>query len=240
MAALPRTPILSGAKGAVRAGEPENPTYQCDPGHLLGHVTDDTALREVTSRHPRAEAPASGDTAARAWVRPVTLVSARAGDALHVITATAVVLASMDPPILTVAVAAGSRLRALAEAAQGFAVTLLAPDAVHLAERFAGAGRPADARQLTGVAWASAPTTRAPIVTEAATAWFDCVLRGTTGIPGSPHQRLLAGEIVASARLAPGSSGALLRAEGAYHPFLPAPGQAPPHAAASTAHTGRR
>jgi flavin reductase (DIM6/NTAB) family NADH-FMN oxidoreductase RutF len=208
---------------------------------LLPAVTHDTALREVTLGHPRAQAEVGGDTAARAWARPVALVSARSGEALHVITATAVVLASMDPPILTVAVAVTSRLRAIAKAAQGFAVALLGPDAGHLAERFATAGRPADDRQLTGLTWDNAPTTGAPIVVEGTTAWFDCVLRGATAIPGTKHQILLAGEVVASARARTTSArGALLRTDGAYHPFLPAPGQAPPHAAASTAHAERR
>lgn len=183
-------------------------------------------------------------TASRAWPRPVALVSAAdaAGvgcvhggspaanaphpprGSLHVITATAVVLAAMDPPILTVAVAAQSRIRTIAESGGGFAVSLLAADAAHLAQRFATGGRPADTRQLAGLGWRPAPVSGAPLLDRHVVAWFDCRLRGVVGVPGAPGQVLLAGRIAASARCDIAADphdpdGVLLRAEGEYQGF---------------------
>ncbi|MFN8074521.1 MAG: flavin reductase family protein [Kineosporiaceae bacterium] len=175
-------------------------------------------------RHGTAEPTLA---ASRAWPRAVTLVSARDGAALHVITATAVVLAAMDPPILTVAVAATSRIRALAEAGRGFAVAVLAADGADLAERFAAPGRPADHTQLAGLSWDDAPVSGAPVLAHGVAAWFDCRLRGVVAVPGAPGQVLLAGRVAAAGRAPHTPGGALLRAEGAYEPFPPETGWAP-------------
>jgi flavin reductase (DIM6/NTAB) family NADH-FMN oxidoreductase RutF len=159
---------------------------------------------------------------ARQWPRAVTVISAATGGIMHAITATAVSIASMNPPMLTVSVAASGRLRALCEAAGGFATCLLAASQVSAAERFARPDRPADARQFAGLDWFRAPISSSPVLTGAAT-WFDCVLTSVVPLGSGCDQVLLVGAIGAAGHGSdqgrPFSTGAVLRVGGSYRPL---------------------
>jgi flavin reductase (DIM6/NTAB) family NADH-FMN oxidoreductase RutF len=68
----------------------------------------------------------------------VTIVTVPDGDAVHAMTASAFISASLAPPLCVVAVAKRARMHALIAAAQYFGVTVLAEHQEPIARRFGG------------------------------------------------------------------------------------------------------
>lgn len=74
----------------------------------------------------------------RQWTSGVAVVTCRAGEEKHGLTANSLVSISMEPPLVAVTLSHQSQTYSLVEKAQVFAVTILAEDQENLADRFAG------------------------------------------------------------------------------------------------------
>ncbi|MCS7350111.1 MAG: flavin reductase family protein [Anaerolineae bacterium] len=110
----------------------------------------------------------------RRWASTVTVVTMRADDQIHGLTATAFTSVSMNPPLVLVCIQNDSRSEALLRKGRCFAVNFLTEDQVALSERFAGR-IPAQDR-FEGLAYRAA-VTGAPIL-ENALAYLDCTVAG--------------------------------------------------------------
>lgn len=110
----------------------------------------------------------------RRWASTVTVVTMRADDQIHGLTATAFTSVSMNPPLVLVCIQNDSRSEALLRKGRCFAVNFLTEDQAALSERFAGRIPVAD--RFEGLACRIA-VTGAPIL-EDALAYLDCTMAG--------------------------------------------------------------
>lgn len=143
----------------------------------------------------------------RRWASTVTVVTVRAGERIHGLTATAFTSVSMNPPLVLVCVQNDSRSEALLREGRCFAVNFLSEEQAALAERFAGR-IPTDDR-FAGLRLRAAAT-GAPIL-EDALAYLDCTVAGAYW--GGDHTIYL-GLVEAAGILRDGAP--LLYFEGAY------------------------
>lgn len=165
---------------------------------------------------PSAGAPPAGARtaadayrdAARRWTTGVAVLTARHGEEVFAKTVSSLCTLSLDPLLITVAVAARSPLAAAVRASRRYAVSVLAAHQEPVARHFAtpGAGR---ALSLFTVAPMRTRVTGAPVL-ETCLAWFDCRLHGV--LPGGDHV-VLVGR-VADAGAGPGEP--LVYHHGAY------------------------
>ncbi len=111
----------------------------------------------------------------RRWASTVTVVTMRADDQIHGLTATAFTSVSMNPPLVLVCIQNDSRSEALLQKGRCFAVNFLTEDQALLSERFAGRIPVID--RFEGIVHRVA-VTGAPIL-EDAFAYLDCTVAGT-------------------------------------------------------------
>lgn len=107
----------------------------------------------------------------RGFASGVTIITARAGDEIHGMTATAVCSVSLAPPLLLVCVVKSARTHGLIAASGFFAVNLLHQGQRELADRFGGR-HPHIADRFCGVAYRD-EVSGAPIL-EDGLGYFDC------------------------------------------------------------------
>ncbi|WP_322801259.1 flavin reductase family protein [Thermoflexus sp.] len=110
----------------------------------------------------------------RRWASTVTVVTMRADEQIHGLTATAFTSVSMNPPLVLVCIQNDSRSEALLRKGRCFAVNFLSEDQAELSERFAGRIPAAD--RFAGLVHRAA-VTGAPIL-EDALAYLDCTVAG--------------------------------------------------------------
>ncbi len=151
----------------------------------------------------------------RRWASTVTVVTMRADDQLHGLTATAFTSVSMNPPLVLVCIQNDSRSEALLRKGRCFAVNFLAEDQAELSERFAGRIPVAD--RFEGLSYRTA-VTGAPIL-EAALAYLDCTV--ASAYWGGDHTIYL-GLVEDAGILREGSP--LLYFQGAYRRLAPEDG----------------
>jgi flavin reductase (DIM6/NTAB) family NADH-FMN oxidoreductase RutF len=122
----------------------------------------------------------------------VAVIAAPAGGGFRGLTATSLVSASLDPPLLLVCLDRQAATRDAVVTAGAFAASVLQSRQRFLAERLAGLAPTVDER------WTDVPhrvgVTGAPIV-DGALAWFEC--RVTAVHPAGDHDAIL-GEVVAA------------------------------------------
>lgn len=102
----------------------------------------------------------------------VAVVATRWRDADHAATVSAVLSASLEPPIVVVSLHADSRIRDALDQVDGWAVSILADDQAPIADWLASPGRPVIG-QLGRVPHHRAPESGAAWV-DGAAAWVDC------------------------------------------------------------------
>ncbi|MFJ9517704.1 flavin reductase family protein [Kitasatospora sp. NPDC101801] len=131
--------------------------------------------------------------AARYWTTGVAVLTARDGDEVFAKTVSSFTTLSLDPPLISVAVAAHSPLAAAVRADGRYAVSVLAADQQGVGRRFAtpGAGR---ALGMFTTVPMHTEATGAPVL-DHCLAWFDCRLKAV--LPGGDHA-LLIGEVLAA------------------------------------------
>lgn len=105
----------------------------------------------------------------------VAVVSARAGDLAHGMTANAIASVSLDPLLVLVCVERDAIMRKVIDEVGGFSLSVLATDQEHLSRWFADPIRPNGTAQFDGIAHRPAPVTGAPLL-DGALAWVDCTL----------------------------------------------------------------
>lgn len=106
----------------------------------------------------------------------VAVVSARAGDLAHGMTANAIASVSLDPLLVLVCVEREAIMRKVIEEVGNFALSMLAADQEHLSRWFADPARPTGAAQFDGIANHPGPATAAPLV-DGAIAWVECTVQ---------------------------------------------------------------
>lgn len=122
----------------------------------------------------------------------VTIVTIRAGQAIHGLTVSAFASISPDPPLVMVAIDHGHSAFSLLERPDAvFAVNILHQDQIDLSNRFAWLK---DEDRFGTGAWTTA-VTGAPILADAL-AWLDCTIYER--YPAGTHQ-IYVGEVQASA-----------------------------------------
>ncbi|MFN8593851.1 MAG: flavin reductase family protein [Thermomicrobiales bacterium] len=142
-------------------------------------------------------APAELRGAAAHLANSVAMVIAMSEGEPLAVTASSVAIASREPPLLTVAFKAGSRMqRALAgDSAVAFTVSILRDDDHVLARRFAIPGRAAGWQSLAGIRLVQRDA-EPPLLVNAA-AWFACRVRQV--VPLGDHD-LVVGDILGCGR----------------------------------------
>jgi flavin reductase (DIM6/NTAB) family NADH-FMN oxidoreductase RutF len=110
----------------------------------------------------------------RRWASTVTVVTMRAGEQIHGLTATAFTSVSLNPPLVLVCIQNDSRSDALLREGRCFAVNFLTEDQRELSDRFAGRTPVAD--RFEGVPH-QVVATGAPVLTQAL-AYLDCTVAG--------------------------------------------------------------
>ncbi|MEV0585398.1 flavin reductase [Nonomuraea sp. NPDC050310] len=131
------------------------------------------------------------------WPSGVVIVTTGAAGHWHGMTASAFSSVSLDPPMVLVCLARGTRTHHLVGEHGGFAVSILGKDQAALGRRFAGH----HPDHFAGHAWTTA-LTGAPVLGDAV-GWLDC--RVAHAYPGGDHT-IFVGEVLASAtprRVAP-------------------------------------
>lgn len=118
----------------------------------------------------------------------ITVVTARAGELLHGMTANAVSSLSLDPPLVLVAVDRRAAMHGILQSAGAYALNILAEDQQELSARFAKSG-PKDLSDLE----LRTAVTGAPLLA-GTLGWVDCQLAQV--VPGGDHD-LFIGEILA-------------------------------------------
>lgn len=140
----------------------------------------------------------------------VTVLIAWTPEGPHGMTASAVVPASFDPPLMALFVARESRMSRLLASGARFTINLLADGGADLAARFAQPGRPSGWAAFAGVDLdLRGPD---PPVLRQAIAWVECVVTGRVTAGG--HVGII-GEVRAADRRLDGRP--LLRYRGSYH-----------------------
>lgn len=137
-------------------------------------MTDPQAYRQVMRRFPQG----------------VTVVSLRAGEIEHGMTASSVASLSMDPPLFLVCVDKTARAHDLFPRAGAFVVNLLAQDQAEVSNVFARKELTDDER------WAEVTTHESAVGAprlDGCVGWFDCRL--TDALPGGDHT-IYVGEVV--------------------------------------------
>jgi flavin reductase (DIM6/NTAB) family NADH-FMN oxidoreductase RutF len=107
----------------------------------------------------------------------VTVITVAGAEGDHGMTASAFCSLSLDPPLILVCVHKGNRTHALLEAADGFAVNILAQDQMDLSNRFAGWG-PQPEDRFEGLGDTRGPVSGARYLPGAITS-LDCTKYGT-------------------------------------------------------------
>lgn len=118
----------------------------------------------------------------------ITVVTARAGETLHGMTANAVTSLSLEPPLVLVAVDRRAAMHGILHTAGAYALNILAEDQQELSARFAKSG-PKDLSDLE----LRTAVTGAPLLA-GTLGWVDCKLAQV--VPGGDHD-LFIGEILA-------------------------------------------
>lgn len=126
-----------------------------------------------------------------AFATGVTIVTTRAGDKIHGLTANAFCSVSLSPPLVLVCVNKDAQSHDLIVQGKCFAVNILNVDQQHIAERFAQEALSGAARFDT--LETRAAVTGAPVLGESL-GWVDCKL--TASHDGGDHT-IFVGEIVA-------------------------------------------
>ncbi len=148
-------------------------------------------------------------------VRPVSVVSARHGTAVHGMTVDSLSVVCSAPARLVLGVRLTSLWWQIASAAGGFAVSVLSAEQEDLARWFASRRRGAGAAQFDAVGWWASDYTRAPLLHGAAT-WYECAVE--TATPAG-EQVIVTGLVVGEPGV-DGSREVLLRADRAYRSLL--------------------
>ena len=143
--------------------------------------------------------------------RPVSVVSARYGAAVHAMTVDSPSVVCSAPARLVLGVRRTSRWWQLASAAGGFAVSVLSADQEGLAHRFASRRRGAGEAQFDAVDWWAGSHTGAPLLQGAAT-WFECTVETAT----SAGEQVIATGLVVGEPGVDGCREVLLRADRVY------------------------
>ncbi|MFC4121612.1 flavin reductase [Nonomuraea zeae] len=131
------------------------------------------------------------------WPSGVVIVTTGAGGHWHGMTASAFSSVSLDPPMVLVCLARGTRTHNLVAESGSFAVSILGKDQAALGRRFAGP----DADRFSGARW-QAGQTGSPVLADSV-GWLDC--RVAHAYPGGDHT-IFVGEVLAAAtprRVAP-------------------------------------
>jgi flavin reductase (DIM6/NTAB) family NADH-FMN oxidoreductase RutF len=108
--------------------------------------------------------------ALRCWPSGVTILTSRAGDAIHGMTVSAFASVSLEPPLVLVCAEKTTITNGVIEKGGVFAANVLAADQQELSNRFAS--KKDEHRRFDGVAWTQA-VTGAPILSGVVTA-LDC------------------------------------------------------------------
>lgn len=108
----------------------------------------------------------------------VAVVTARAGDLVHGMTANAITSVSLDPLLILVCVERDAIMSKVIPEVGAFAFSILASDQEHLSRWFADPIRPNGVTQFDDIAHHPGPTTGAPLL-EGALAWLECTLDTT-------------------------------------------------------------
>ncbi|GAA4928138.1 flavin reductase (DIM6/NTAB) family NADH-FMN oxidoreductase RutF [Nonomuraea thailandensis] len=124
------------------------------------------------------------------WPSGVVIVTTGAGDRRHGMTASAFSSVSLDPPMVLVCLARGTRTHDLVTRNGTFAVSILGKDQAVLGSRFAGR----DTDRFSGAAWQPGRT-GSPVLADAV-GWLDC--RVAHAYPGGDHT-IFVGSVVAAA-----------------------------------------
>jgi len=124
----------------------------------------------------------------------VTIVTTRAGEEIHGLTANSFCSVSLEPPLVLVCVDQQAQSHDLIAAGRNFAVNILAASQEALARRFATNHLPA-AERFAGIQF-HPEATGAPILQDAL-GWLDCTLFAR--YPGGDHT-IFVGEVVALGR----------------------------------------
>ncbi|MGI5271792.1 flavin reductase [Nonomuraea sp. CA-218870] len=133
------------------------------------------------------------------WPSGVVIVTTGTEGAWHGMTASSFTSVSLDPPMVLVCLAHGTRTHRLIAEHGFFAVSVLGKDQVAIGRRFAGQEPAAD--RFAGGSWIPAGT-GAPVLADAV-AWLDC--RVAHAYPGGDHT-IFVGEVAEAAtprRVAP-------------------------------------
>lgn len=125
------------------------------------------------------------------FVTGVTVMTTRAGEAPHGMTANAVASVSLDPLLVLVCVDRTTHMARMVRESGVFALSILAADQEGLSNRFADRDRPMGAAQFAGVPTATG-TTGALVLAESL-AWVDC--RVWAIHDGGDHE-IVVGEVV--------------------------------------------
>ncbi|GAA3613345.1 hypothetical protein GCM10022419_118100 [Nonomuraea rosea] len=131
------------------------------------------------------------------WPSGVVIVTTGAGGRRHGMTASAFSSVSLDPPMVLVCLARGTRTHDLVAEHGTYAVSILGKDQAALGRRFAGP----DADRFSGAGW-QAGQTGSPVLTDSV-GWLDC--RVAHAYPGGDHT-IFVGEVLGTAtprRVAP-------------------------------------
>ncbi|GLF93038.1 flavin reductase family protein [Streptomyces yaizuensis] len=178
-----------------------------------------TPRPRAVAEHPRAGDRTEGSArtadaadayraAARRWTTGVGVLTTRSGEDVYAKTVSSLCTLSLDPLLISVAVAARSPLAAAARASGRYAVSVLGAGQEAVARRFAAPGAGHALGLFTQVPMRD--DTGVPVLEENV-AWFDCRLH--TVLPGGDHT-VLVGRVVGSGTT-PGDP--LLYHEGRYH-----------------------
>ncbi|GAP14068.1 conserved protein/domain typically associated with flavoprotein oxygenases, DIM6/NTAB family [Longilinea arvoryzae] len=84
--------------------------------------------------------------AMRHWTTGVSIVTSQYGDSQHGMTVNSLTSISLDPPMVSVTLANGTRTFELVKRSGVFGVTILGADQASIADRFAGRAAPEDNR----------------------------------------------------------------------------------------------
>ncbi|MFG2309373.1 flavin reductase family protein [Streptomyces sp. NPDC048566] len=185
-----------------------------------GAVSPDPGTPDPGAHWPAGSRTATARAATRRFATGVTVLTCGRDEGTHGVTVSTLTLASMKPPMVSVALRRDSRGLAALLASGAFAVNVLAGRQDPLARHFArsdrgeGLGRPG-----RGV-WAGHTADGVPLL-GGAVGWLRC--RVTRTVPAGDHELVLA--LVADARLGTTTEPPLVNFAGDLHRFPPA---APP------------